>query len=140
MISTRLKQLVNTLIQNNSEKLFLTKILSFWILVTTTSMTLVISKVPFVQISVISANCHNGYATTKKNLWKNVLLFTVPVGFVVRNSLVGWFVKASRTWVNFTEELLLMVKIQKCRVTFGKVLCTSLMTVSQCQLTMLTQQ
>ena len=78
----------------------LDRILLSLIHVTTMNMTLVTSVVPFVLTFATSVNCHNGSAIIKKSSWISAWLFTVLVVSAVRNSQVGWSVKAIKMLAN----------------------------------------
>ena len=57
-------------------------------------------------------------------------LFTVQVAFAVRNSLAGWFVKATKMSVNYTAVSQLTVKTQKFKANYGMEKCTYSTSVS----------
>ena len=86
--------------------------------VMTMSMTLVTSVEPFVQTFATSVNCHNGFATIKKSSWTSAWLCTVLVVSAVRNSQVGWSVKATKMLANCTVVSQLTEKIQRLKGSF----------------------
>ena len=84
---------------------------------------------PFVQTFATSVNCHNGFATIRKSSWTSAWLFTVLVVSAVRNSQVGWSVKATKMLANCTVVSQLTEKIQRFKGSFGMVRCMSLTSV-----------
>ena len=98
--SIHLKLQVLTCHPKSLKTLFWMRILLSLIHVTTMNMTLVTSVVPFVLTFATSVNCHNGAAIIKKSSWISAWLFTVLVVSAVRNSQVGWSVKAIKMLAN----------------------------------------
>ena len=90
---------------------------------------LVTSVEPFVQTFATSVNCHNGSVTIKKSSWTSAWLCTVLVVSAVRNSQVGWSVKATKMLANCMVVLQLTERIQKFKGNFGMVRCMSLTSV-----------